>query len=738
MATRVYGGEIFSQIKVSGQPNVDADSDIDILTLIAGSNITLTTDATNDTVTISTTGLANQTHTGDATGATALTVVGINNTLLSGLATGILKNTTTTGVPSIAIASDFPTLNQSTTGNAATVTTNANLTGVVTSVGNGTAIADAALSIAKTSGLQGALDLKAPLASPSFTTPTLGVASATSLATSAATPLLLTNGQLVNIALTSQTVGATTLTIPNFASVVDTFVFTTLAQTLSNKIFVAPALGTPISGVATNLTGTAAGLTAGNVTTNANLTGDVTSVGNAATVVKINGTTMSGLATGILKNTTTTGIPSIAIASDFPTLNQNTTGSSASCTGNAATVTTNANLTGVVTSVGNATAIADAALSIAKTSGLQTALDAKAPLASPTFTTQIITPLVIGGTATTADLTLQTTSGVGAAGADMHFLVGNNGATEAMSILNSGNVGIGTTVPGEKLQVAGAVKVTGNIAVDIASAGAMGYGDRFRFVSWGANGATQGAYSFEGFASDGSLNQEYMRIDSNGNVGIGTIPSARLHTTGTVRFQNFGAGTATFDASGNISSVSDERLKTILGSFNKGLDEILQINPILHKWNETSGMEMENIYAGLSAQNVAQWIPEAASINGDGMLGVSDRVIIAALINAVKELSAEVDILKTKSALPIDHSVIANNNLINLVKTKDARSIEIMKPPFEDTYEVVEKEENGKLISITQLKKGYREDKNKNIFRMESQAEAENRRQLIINSIKLT
>ncbi|MEC7864283.1 MAG: hypothetical protein VYB55_04400 [Bacteroidota bacterium] len=39
----------------------------------------------------------------------------------------------------------------------------------------------------------------------------------------------------------------------------------------------------------------------------------------------------------------------------FPTLNQNTTGSSASCTGNSATVTTNANLTGDVTSSGNAT-----------------------------------------------------------------------------------------------------------------------------------------------------------------------------------------------------------------------------------------------------------------------------------------------------------------------------------------------------------------------------------------------
>lgn len=55
-------------------------------------------------------------------------------------------------------------------------------------------------------------------------------------------------------------------------------------QTLSNKTFVAPALGTPASGVATNLTGTASGLTAGNVTTNANLTGVVTSVGNATSL----------------------------------------------------------------------------------------------------------------------------------------------------------------------------------------------------------------------------------------------------------------------------------------------------------------------------------------------------------------------------------------------------------------------------------------------------------------------
>jgi hypothetical protein len=54
----------------------------------------------------------------------------------------------TAGVPTFRamVATDVPTLNQSTTGNAATVTTNANLTGPVTSTGNATAIANGAIT----------------------------------------------------------------------------------------------------------------------------------------------------------------------------------------------------------------------------------------------------------------------------------------------------------------------------------------------------------------------------------------------------------------------------------------------------------------------------------------------------------------------------------------------------------------------------------------------------------------
>lgn len=71
----------------------------------------------------------------------------------SALTTGILKSTTSTGSLSIALAADFPTLNQSTTGNAATVTTNANLTGPVTSVGNATSITNSSVTLAKMANL---------------------------------------------------------------------------------------------------------------------------------------------------------------------------------------------------------------------------------------------------------------------------------------------------------------------------------------------------------------------------------------------------------------------------------------------------------------------------------------------------------------------------------------------------------------------------------------------------------
>ena len=63
------------------------------------------------------------------------------------------------------------------------------------------------------------------------------------------------------------------------------------------------ARGPPSWGTATNLSGTAASLTAGTVTTNANLTGDVTSVGNATTLAKSVYATVQDEGTGLTART---------------------------------------------------------------------------------------------------------------------------------------------------------------------------------------------------------------------------------------------------------------------------------------------------------------------------------------------------------------------------------------------------------------------------------------------------
>ena len=113
--------------------------------------------------------------------------------------------------------------------------------------------------------------------------------------------------------------------------------------------FTAPILGTPASGVATNLTGTAAGLTSGNVTI-ADESSDTTCFPLFTTAAT------GGLPPKSGSNLTFNSSTGILGATTFSGAGTSLTGTGASFT--AGTVTTNANLTGPITSSGNATSVA--------------------------------------------------------------------------------------------------------------------------------------------------------------------------------------------------------------------------------------------------------------------------------------------------------------------------------------------------------------------------------------------
>lgn len=149
------------------------------------------------------------------------------------------------------------------------------------------------------------------------------------------------------------------------------------------------------TGDQTNISGNAATATlAGTVITNANLTGPITSSGNATAIASQTGTGTKfvvdtsptlvtpvlgvATATSINGNTFTTGTGTLTLSTFTLTVagtasvSGTNTGDQINISGNAATVTTNANLTGNVTSVGNATTIAAGVVTLAMQANMAT------------------------------------------------------------------------------------------------------------------------------------------------------------------------------------------------------------------------------------------------------------------------------------------------------------------------------------------------------------------------------
>jgi len=422
---------VFGTIAIAGESNVVADQAGDTLTLVAGSNITLTTNAATDTITISSAGGGvSDGDKGDITvsssgavwtiDAATITLAKMANVATS---TVFYRKTSATGVPEVqtlatlktdlgltgtnsgdqdlstyattsAVAAAYQPLDSDLTVIASLTATSDNflqskagawasrtIAQVKTDLGlTGTNSGDQT-SIVGITGTKAQFDTAVTDGNILYVgdAPTAHNHVGSEITSGTVDPVRLGSGASITTKFlrgdsTWQTIsgGGDALTASNLSQ----FAATTSLQLLgvmsdetgtgalvfaTSPTFVTPILGTPTSGVATNLTGTAAGLTAGSVTTNANLTGHVTSTGNAAvlgaftkaqldtavsdgnvlyvgdvttnathtgdatgsgalTVVRLNGTSLAGLATGLLRNTTSTGVPSIAVNSDLPAM----------------------------------------------------------------------------------------------------------------------------------------------------------------------------------------------------------------------------------------------------------------------------------------------------------------------------------------------------------------------------------------------------------------------------------
>ena len=100
-----------------------------------------------------------------------------------------------------------------------------------------------------------------------------------------------------------------------------------------------------------------------------------------------------------------------------------------------------------------------------------------------------------------------------------------------------------------------------------------------------------------------------------------------------------------------IAFASDDRLKTNKAEITNALDKVVSLNGFTYNFNETAaelGFNKDITYVGVSAQEVQKVLPEAvapAPVDNKYMT-VQYEKIVPLLIEAIKELKAEVDQLK--------------------------------------------------------------------------------------------
>lgn len=102
------------------------------------------------------------------------------------------------------------------------------------------------------------------------------------------------------------------------------------------------------------------------------------------------------------------------------------------------------------------------------------------------------------------------------------------------------------------------------------------------------------------------------------------------------------AGVYITDGATSWTGTSDERLKNIVGEISNATAKITTLRAVNFTWKS----DVKNIpRVGLIAQDVEKVLPEVVSEN-NGYLGVSYAEMVPLLVAAIKELSAEIAVLK--------------------------------------------------------------------------------------------
>jgi hypothetical protein len=341
-----------------------------------------------------------------------------------------------------------------------------------------------------------------------------------------------------------------------------------------------------------------------------------------------NGGTGAATLTGLVKGNGTGAMTAAVAGTDY-------VAPSGNITGNAATVTTNANLTGVVTSTGNATAIADGALSIAKTNGLQTAIDGKvadaindatttvapsqnavfdalalkANLAAPTFTgdAKAVTATVgdsDASIATTAFVTNAVTASAGVpyTGATGAVNLGAYNLTVNGVTIGKGNGSLAENTVLGKGAMAG---VTGNDNTSIGSQTMPG------LLSGASNTAIGSAAGYSLTTGSNNILMGYnanMSANPSNSIAIGT--GIDVNTSNTIQIGN--AQSSVFKTFAKLTTGT----VTYPNTHNSTAGQVLT--------TDAAGVASWSTPSGVSGSGTLNYIPKFTSTSALGNSSVSD------------------------------------------------------------------------------------------------------------------